>query len=59
VNEEHYMGLLVEVSLRLVSKDFPLEVQCHGAKMIKVFLNSFICQQCVMSHLHISAGLNA
>lgn len=53
------MGLLVEVSLRLVSKDFPLEVQCHGAKMIKVFLNSFICQQCVMSHLHISAGLNA
>ncbi|RCV32896.1 hypothetical protein SEVIR_7G027500v4 [Setaria viridis] len=37
-NEEHYMGLLVKVSLLLVSKDFPLEVQCHGAKMIKHLL---------------------
>jgi hypothetical protein len=44
-DKECYMPLLVQVSLLLVSKDFPLDVQCHGAKMIKVILNAFICIQ--------------
>jgi hypothetical protein len=34
-DEERYMGLLVKVSLLLVSKDSPLEAKYHGAKMIK------------------------
>ncbi|CAL4984406.1 unnamed protein product [Urochloa decumbens] len=38
-DEERYMGLLVKVSLLFVSKDFPLEAQCHGAKMIKHLLD--------------------
>jgi hypothetical protein len=32
---EIYMESLVGVSLRLVSKEFPLEVQLHGSKMLQ------------------------
>ncbi|KAL6890195.1 hypothetical protein ACP4OV_008958 [Aristida adscensionis] len=43
-DEEGYMGLLVKVALKLVTKDYPPEVQCHGAKMIEHLL-TFRCEE--------------
>ncbi|KAL6659658.1 hypothetical protein ACP70R_002487 [Stipagrostis hirtigluma subsp. patula] len=37
-DEKVYLGLLVRASLLLLSKDFPLEVQRHGARMIEHLL---------------------
>lgn len=40
--EESYVDALVKASLQLVRKGLPVEVQCHGVRMLLVVNSTFL-----------------